>query len=69
MKDRSYSLRETVIILDGIFFRELRKLSHNDEMRYKLLIYGVKRILGNKKKSGKVSRLFRTRIKTKPKWD
>jgi len=42
-------LGEMVIILDGEFFRELRKLSYSDEMRNRQLMIGIKRILENKK--------------------
>jgi hypothetical protein len=55
-----------ITILDKFFFKELRKLGYDDEMRYKLMIYGIKRILGNKKKS---KRILGVKIKTKPKWD
>ncbi|GKS11777.1 hypothetical protein YDYSY3_27770 [Paenibacillus chitinolyticus] len=32
------------------FFEEMHKLSHDDEMRYKLLIQGVKRLLEDRKR-------------------
>lgn len=31
------------------YFEEMRKFSHDDEMRYKLLIQGVKRVLQERK--------------------
>ncbi|EHB65996.1 hypothetical protein [Paenibacillus lactis] len=31
------------------YFEEMRKFSHDDEMRYKLLIQGVKRVLEERK--------------------
>ncbi|MFF2480830.1 hypothetical protein [Paenibacillus sp. NPDC058071] len=40
------------------FFEEMRKVSHHDELRSKLLLHGVKRILEEKQEHKGKRRLF-----------
>ncbi|GMK44891.1 MULTISPECIES: hypothetical protein [Paenibacillus] len=46
------------------FFAEMRKISHEDEMRSKLLLHGVKRILEEKQEKRKRGLLGLLRRKT-----
>ncbi|CAM3577722.1 hypothetical protein PALU110988_29615 [Paenibacillus lupini] len=39
--------------MDKQFFAEMRKISHEDELRSKLLLHGVKRILEEKQEKRK----------------
>ncbi|WP_179232752.1 hypothetical protein [Paenibacillus rigui] len=45
--------------MDDTYFKQLRKMSYEDEMRYRLLIRGVKQILVEKKEEGLLKKLFR----------
>ncbi|MCR8631952.1 MULTISPECIES: hypothetical protein [Paenibacillus] len=45
--------------MNQIFFKELRKISYEDDMRYKLLLRGVKQILEKKREEGLLKRMFR----------
>ncbi|PAF28539.1 hypothetical protein [Paenibacillus sp. 7516] len=36
--------------MDKAYFEEMHKLGHDDELRYRLLIRGVKQLLENQKK-------------------
>ncbi|WP_165279960.1 hypothetical protein [Paenibacillus protaetiae] len=49
--------------MDKDFFNEMRKISHNDDMRSRLLIHGIKRILEEKQEEPKLRRLFRRKKK------
>lgn len=44
--------------MDKAYFEEMHKLGHDDELRYRLLIRGVKQLLENQKKE----RIKRTRL-------
>ncbi|WP_169456475.1 hypothetical protein [Paenibacillus pinihumi] len=46
------------------FFHELHKMSREDELRAKLLIRGVKRILDEKKEEKGLKKLLRRRRKS-----
>jgi hypothetical protein len=46
------------------FLIELHKLKHEDEMRSKILIYGLKRILAEKKEESMLHKLFKSKKKT-----
>ncbi|MFC5450114.1 hypothetical protein [Paenibacillus aestuarii] len=48
------------------FIEELHKLKHQDEMRPKVLIRGIKRILEEKKKVNRLTRFLKRKPKTKP---
>lgn len=50
--------------MDYTFFSELRKMNREDEMRSKLLIRGVKRILEEKKKESPMKKFFRRKKST-----
>ncbi|WP_418040287.1 hypothetical protein [Paenibacillus xylanilyticus] len=53
--------------MDKAYFEEMHKLGHDDELRYRLLIRGVKQLLENQKKEGiKRSRLLNLRKKKEP---
>ncbi len=53
--------------MDKAYFEEMHKLGHDDELRYRLLIRGVKQLLENQKKEGiKRSRLLNPRKKKEP---
>lgn len=41
------------------FFSEMRKIGHNDDMRSRLLMHGIKRILEEKQEEPKLRKLFR----------
>jgi hypothetical protein len=45
--------------MDYMFFNEMQKMNREDEMRSKLLIRGVKRILEEKKQESSIKRFFR----------
>lgn len=44
--------------MDKAYFEEMHKLGHDDELRYRLLMRGVKHLLENQKKE----RIKRTRL-------
>lgn len=44
--------------MDKAYFEEMHKLGHDDELRYRLLIRGVKQLLENQKKE----RIKRSRL-------
>ncbi|MCS7459667.1 hypothetical protein N0M98_05885 [Paenibacillus doosanensis] len=48
------------------FYKELQQLSYQDEMRPKLLIYGVKRILEQKQKQSFLRKMRVPKVHTKP---
>ncbi|OPH50505.1 hypothetical protein BC351_07560 [Paenibacillus ferrarius] len=48
------------------FFSELQKMSREDEMRSKLLIRGLKRILTEKKQESLLKRMLRKKKHTVP---
>ena len=53
--------------MDKAYFEEMHKLGHDDELRYRLLIRGVKQLLENqKKKRIKRTRLFNLRKEKEP---
>lgn len=53
--------------MDKAYFEEMHKLGHDDELRYRLLIRGVKQLLENQKKDHiKRSRLLNLRKKKEP---
>ena len=53
--------------MDKAYFEEMHKLGHDDELRYRLLIRGVKQLLENQKKEGiKRSRLLNLCKKKEP---
>lgn len=53
--------------MDKAYFEEMHKLGHDDELRYRLLIRGVKQLLENQKKERiKRSRLLNLRKKKEP---
>lgn len=53
--------------MDKAYFEEMHKLGHDDELRYRLLIRGVKQLLENQKREGiKRSRLLNLRKKKEP---
>jgi len=49
------------------FYEELQNLKHDDEMRPKVLIYGIKRILGKRQRENKIKRFFKRKNKVEPK--
>ncbi|MNI07523.1 hypothetical protein D3C73_605330 [compost metagenome] len=49
------------------FVQELHKMSYEDEMRPKVLIHGIKRVLNEKKEKKGWQRLFTKKIKIQPK--
>ncbi|MCD1257851.1 hypothetical protein B5M42_003225 [Paenibacillus athensensis] len=48
------------------FFDELHKMSHEDEMRSKVLMHGLKRMLDEKKEQTLVDKLFKKKHKVQP---
>ncbi|WP_336784330.1 hypothetical protein [Paenibacillus illinoisensis] len=53
--------------MEKAYFEEMHKLGHDDELRYRLLIRGVKQLLENQKKERiKRSRLLHLRKKKEP---
>ncbi|WP_127540825.1 hypothetical protein [Paenibacillus illinoisensis] len=53
--------------MDKAYFEEMHKLGHDDELRYRLLIRGVKQLLENQKKERiKRTRLLNLRKKKEP---
>ncbi|NHN34104.1 hypothetical protein [Paenibacillus agricola] len=50
--------------MDDKFIKELHKLKHEDEMRSKVLLYGVNRILAEKRKESMLHKLFKSKKKT-----
>lgn len=53
--------------MDKAYFEEMHKLGHDDELRYQLLIRGVKQLLESQKKERiKRSRLLNLRKKKEP---
>lgn len=48
------------------FFKELQQLCYEDEIRPKLLIYGVKRILALKQKKSFLQKMRAPKVRTKP---
>lgn len=44
--------------MDDKFFSQLQTMSHDDEMRYRVLIRGVKQILDEKQKKGLLKKMF-----------
>ncbi|WP_153976788.1 hypothetical protein [Paenibacillus xylanilyticus] len=53
--------------MDKAYFEEMHKLGHDDELRYRLLIRGVKQLLENQKKEHiKRYRLLNLRKKKEP---
>jgi hypothetical protein len=49
--------------LDEKFFKELHNLKHEDEMRSKILLYGVNRMLAEKRKESMLHKLFKSKKK------
>ncbi|WP_426643594.1 hypothetical protein [Paenibacillus illinoisensis] len=54
--------------MDKAYFDEMHKLGHDDELRYRLLIRGVKQLLENQKKERikQRSQLLKLRKKKEP---
>ncbi|MET3938554.1 hypothetical protein ABIC22_001366 [Paenibacillus sp. PvP094] len=53
--------------MEKAYFEEMHKLGHDDELRYRLLIRGVKQLLENQKKERiKRTRLLNLRKKKEP---
>ena len=56
--------------MDNNFFKELQKMSREDEMRSKILIRGVKQILEEKKEESLLKKIFRNKKYIEPKaWE
>ncbi|MFD1956561.1 hypothetical protein ACFSL6_20845 [Paenibacillus thailandensis] len=51
--------------MDNNFFSEMRKISHNNDMRSKLLMHGIKRILEEKKEEPRLKKLLRRKKRPK----
>lgn len=47
------------------YFEEMRKFSHEDEMRYRLLNRGVRRILEDRKQGNKLRQVLESRKRKK----
>lgn len=57
---------KTIAHVNEHFYKELQQLSYEDELRPRLLIYGVKRILEQKQKKNLLQKMFHTKVQTKP---
>ena len=57
-------LHKLFYTLDEKFFKELHEMKHEDEMRSKVLLYGVKRILAEKREESLIHKLFKSKKRT-----
>lgn len=55
--------------MDENFYKELQQMSRDNDMRAKVMILELKKILKDKKEENVVKKLKRNKPKTKPHWN